>query len=266
MANPATQITPARSAKEQFDKQASHYDAQWNAWNRESLEWLIAQSEHKPSDNLLDVATGTGYTALGFAPYVQSVVGVDVSGGMLEEARKRAVAQGIANATFQEAPAEEMLFPDASFDLVTCRVAAHHFLDIYRFAREAARVLKPGGRLLIADTTAPGDDIVAANWMNEVEVLRDPSHVKNYTPAELREVVESVGFTLAAISALGGGITIPLSDWMTKAGCDEATRADLRRRFLEASANVKAAFLIKEDAGDMVFTWPRVVLKAIKPA
>lgn len=255
---------PAKSAKEQFDKQASHYDAQWNAWNRESLEWMIAQSDHKPTDTLLDVATGAGFTALGFAPHVGSVVGVDVSAGMLEQARKRAEERDIANATFQEAPAEELPFADSTFDLVTCRVAAHHFLDVKKFAREAARVLKPGGRLLIADTTSPDNSPDIASWHNEVEVLRDQSHVKNYTPGEWRAIVEQAGLKLETISDVGGGITIPLSDWMTKSGCTDTRRQELRNRFLSAPAEVKAAFQITEDAGEVYFTWPRVVLKAAR--
>lgn len=263
MANDAPPTAPERSAKEQFDKQASHYDAQWNSWNEESLAWMIGNSEHKRTDTLLDVATGAGYTALGFAPYVCSVIGVDVSAGMLAQARKQAEVQGIVNAAFQEAPAEKLPFPDASFDIVTCRVAAHHFLDVRKFAREAARVLKPRGRLLVADTTVPDDDEAAASWQNEVEVLRDPSHVKNYTPSEWRAIVEDAGLRIEAISDAGGGITIPLDDWMTKSGCDEPRRHELRERFLCAPANVKEAFGIKQDStGEIFFTWPRVVLKA----
>lgn len=264
MGSQTTTTPPARSAKEQFDKQAGHYDAQWNSWNQESLAWLIDRSGHKPTDTLLDVATGTGYTALGFAAHVRSVVGVDVSSGMLAEARKRAEGQGIANATFREAPAEELPFADGSFDIVTCRVAAHHFLDVHQFASEAARVLKPGGRLLIADTTGPDDDPEAVLWMNEIEVLRDPSHVRNYTPSEWREIVESVGLSVEEISDVGGGITIPLQDWMTKSGCDQARREELRRRFLAAPPAVEEAFRIEENAGEVFFTWPRVVLNAVK--
>ena len=76
---------PARSAKEQFDKQATEYNAQWNTWSEETLNAMLAAAQPQPADTVLDVATGTGFTALAFAPLVSSVAGLDVSPGMLAQ-------------------------------------------------------------------------------------------------------------------------------------------------------------------------------------
>src|SRR5215470_7949201 len=112
-----------RTAQEQFDRQASHYNEQWNAWSEDSLRWMLEHAGCQPSHDVLDVATGTGFTALAFAPFARDVTGIDISEGMLEHARAKAPA----NVTFRNGSAEDMPFGDAEFDIVTCRVAPHHF-------------------------------------------------------------------------------------------------------------------------------------------
>src|SRR5579871_4177265 len=222
---------PKRSAREQFDRQAGHYDTQWNAWSEETLEWLLANAQPEPEDQALDVATGTGFTALAFAPRVRAVTGVDVSPGMLAQARKRALEQGITNATFLEGPAEALPFPDRAFTLVTCRIAPHHFLSVPGFLRETARVLQPGGRFLMADTCVPDGDLEADAWQNAVETLRDPSHTRNYTPAQWREFIAAAGLKIEQLTSNGNGITMRLSEWMEKAGCAPAQAEAVRHTF-----------------------------------
>ena len=126
-----------RTSAEQFDQQAAHYNSQWNKWSEASLNWLLDHSEAGAEDRVLDVATGTGFTALAFAARVKEVIGLDVSEGMLAQARANAQAEALANVTFQKGAAESLPFPDASFDKVTCRVAPHHFLSITQFCAES---------------------------------------------------------------------------------------------------------------------------------
>ena len=256
---------PKRTAKEQFDKQASEYNAQWNLWSEEALNAMLYAAEPQPTDHVLDVATGTGFTALAFAPLVQSVIGLDVSPGMLRQAEAYAAERGIANAVFQEGAAESLPFADASFDLVTCRIAPHHFLSVPRFLAETTRVLKPGGRFVLADTTVPDARPEAAGWQNAVEALRDPSHVNNYTPGGWREMTEAAGMTVSECHTEGSGITIPLFDWLHKAGCIPEQAAAVRRMFAAAPESARQAFQIVSAAdGETVFTWPRVLLRAVK--
>jgi ubiquinone/menaquinone biosynthesis C-methylase UbiE len=256
-----------RTSKEQFDRQAAHYDAEWNNWSKETLDWLVASADPKLTDQVLDVATGAGFTALAFAPKSAAVVGTDVSTGMLEQAMKNASAAHLFNVQFKEAPAEDLPFDDEMFDIVVCRVAAHHFVDIKAFAAESFRVLKKGGRLVIADTSVPDNDFLAAIWQNEVERIRDTSHSKNYTLKEWSKILGRPGFQIESISDSGGGIRIPLSSWIRKAGCTDDQESDVRQKFAEASQNVKAKYKIEDDEnGETSFTWMRILIKAVKPA
>ena len=251
---------PKRTAKDQFDAQATEYDSQWNTWSEETLEAMLSVAQPTPTDRVLDVATGTGFTALAFAPFVQSVVGLDVSPGMLRQAEQYAAERGVTNAIFQEGAAEALPFADASFDLLTCRIAPHHFLSVPKFLSETVRVLKPGGWFVLVDTTVPYDLSEAADWQNRVESLRDPSHVKNYTPNEWQQMAEAAGMTVTKCHT-EGGITIPLADWIIKAGCTSEQAEAVRRAFAEAPDSAREAFQIKTTAdGETVFTWQRLVL------
>jgi len=256
---------PQRSAKEQFDRQAEHYDKQWSSWSEESLRWLLENAEPRPADSVLDIATGTGFTALAFAPHVAHVIGLDVSPGMLKQAQKRASEQGIANVEFQEGAAEHLPFPDDSFDLVTCRIAPHHFLSVIKFVHEAARVLKPGGRLLLADTSVPDSDPEADHWQNTVEFLRDPSHVRNYTPSEWRAFLTDAGLTIETAN-YSGGIPITLNDWLIKAGCTPEQSIAVRIEFAAATPAITDTYQISFlPDNDIAFAWRRFAVKASLP-
>jgi len=255
-----------RSAKEQFDRQASHYNAQWNSWTGTALNWLLEQADCQPDDVVLDVATGTGFTALAFAPFVQSVVGVDVSTGMLAQAQQQQTAQHISNVTWQEGTAEALPFEDESFSMVTCRIAPHHFQSIPQFLSEVKRVLRPHGRFLLADTCVPDEEPEVGEWQNRVEALRDPSHRRNLAPQEWHQVLEEAGLHVVALCEPTTDISMQLNDWMTKAGCTGEQAEAVRTAFATAPVAAVRIFQIHELlGGDFAFAWQRVAAKAIKP-
>lgn len=257
---------PPRTSQEQFDRQAEHYNAQWNSWNEESLQWLLKHSQCEPSYRLLDVATGTGFTVVAFAPLVSEAIGIDVSEGMLKQARERARAAGLTNVKFRRNRAESFPFPDASFDRVVCRLAAHHFVSVPKFAREAYRVLRPGGKLLVADSSEPDNEPEIDAWQNRIEVLRDASHVRNYTPLEWRQFVTGAGFKLERLEHIRESAPITMQAWLDKGGCRGEAAAKVRRLFLEAPPEAVRTFSIEvRPDGDIAFQWVRVVLSAVKP-
>jgi ubiquinone/menaquinone biosynthesis C-methylase UbiE len=259
-----TAFAPARSSEDQFNRQATHYDQQWNRWNEESLGWMLRRAHAGPEDVILDVATGTGFTALAFAPLVTSVTGLDVSGGMLDQARRRAEADGLSNVEWREGRAELLPFEEKSFSVVTCRIAAHHFLDVVSFLKESHRVLRPGGRFLLADTIVPLDSELD-RWQNTIEKVRDPSHVRNYTESEWLDMVEDAGLSVQDFSSTGGHIRLGMRDWIRKSGCAPAQTEEVIRLFEIASERAMDAFEIEtKPDGDITFAWSRLVLLGVK--
>ncbi|MBC6957557.1 MAG: methyltransferase domain-containing protein [Anaerolineae bacterium] len=155
---------------------------------------LVAMAAPQPADRLLDVATGGGHTALAFAPHVGHVVASDLALGMLNAARSYAQQKG-ADIAFTAADAEALPFRDASFDIVSCRIAQHHFPNVFKFMQECARLLRPGGRLVMQDQVTPEMD-AAARYLDSFERLRDPSHHRVYSELEWRGLYLDVGLTV----------------------------------------------------------------------
>lgn len=157
------------------------------------LDRLIAIAQPAPHWNVLDIATGGGHTALKFAPHVAHVIASDLTPRMLESARRHIVDdKGAANVSFQEADAEALPFEADRFDLVTCRIAPHHFPDAQLFLRECARVLKPGAVLMLQDQFLPADE-EAAQFVDAFERLRDPSHNRAFNEAEWTTMCAAAG-------------------------------------------------------------------------
>ena len=254
------------SAKEQFDRQAAKYNERWASWSDETLQRMLELADPQPSWRALDVATGTGFTALAFAKFAAQVTGADLSPGMLAQAHARAAEQGVENVDWVEAPAEALPFADGAFDLVTARIAPHHFADVPAFLRETRRVLKPGGLFVLGDTTVPDDDPEAAAWQNTVEKERDPSHGENLSPARWRALCEGAGLTVTDCEYGGGKITIPLTQWLDTAGATGPRAARVRQLFADAPQSARRHFHIETDAttGEIRFSWARVLLRAVR--
>lgn len=265
--NQLTKTETTDASRNQFDKQAQNYNEQWASWSDETLRVVLSLAAPQPSWRVLDVATGTGFTALAFAPYVAHVTGADISPGMLQEAEKRTRATGVTNADWVEAPAESLPFADAAFDLVTVRIAPHHFVDVPAFLRETRRVLVPGGVFVLADTTVPDGDEETSEWQNRVERERDPSHKANLSPLTWRGLCESAGFTVTDLDSSGGGIGIELEAWLQTAGCTGERAEGVRQLFADAPPSARRAFQIttNEQTGETRFVWQRVVLRAVAP-
>ncbi len=255
-------LNPKRSARVQFDRQASHYDSQWNRWSEETLQWMLQNAQLSRQTCALDIASGTGFTAMAFAESVGQVVCLDVSAGMLAEAQKNALQQQMQNVAFIQGQAECMPITSKSFDLALCRIAAHHFLSVPAFLLETARILRDGGALVLTDTCVP-DDIEADQWQNHLETVRDPSHVRNYTAKEWAAMLLAAGWKVEKLHCMPCSVKINLSDWLKKAGCSASQETEVRTLLNNASPEVKAYFDLRECGDDLCFAWHRVALKAV---
>lgn len=237
-----------------------------------SLQRIVDLVRPQSEWRVLDVATGAGHTAATFAPQVASVIAGDLTEEMLAEAAKLAAARNLANMTTKRMDASELPFPDASFDLVTCRIAAHHFPQPARFAAEVARVLVPGGLFALVDNvapdalTTPGVDAVslvaAERAYNEFERLRDPSHVRALTASEWQTVLGWSGLRLVHAELMRK--EMQLGDWARRLGCD-ATTIDRLRGMLDEASPALAAFLqpVAKDS-EPHFTLTEAILIAVR--
>ena len=159
----------------QFGPHAQAYAASAVHASSQSLRRLVELVDPQPGWRMLDVATGAGHTAGAFAPCLRLVAACDVTFSMLQAAAGLARRQGLQNLALCMSDVEALPFPCRSFDLLTCRLAAHHFASIPAFLAECARLLVAGGRLAVVDNIVPEDE-VAAEWVNDFERARDPSH------------------------------------------------------------------------------------------
>ncbi len=161
-----------------FGAIAEHYDlmnrvmtlGQDQRWRRQA----VSAAQVGPGSRALDVATGTGDLAFQLAETVGAggeVVGVDVVPEMLSLARRKAGSEGINNVTFQLADALRVPFPDRSFDAVTCGFGVRNFDDYLEALREMARVVKPGGRVVILEMTPPRNELARAYMHHVVPVI-----------------------------------------------------------------------------------------------
>ncbi|MCY3831956.1 MAG: methyltransferase domain-containing protein [Chloroflexi bacterium] len=202
------------------------------------LDRLLAIAQPQPHWQVLDIATGGGHTALKFAPHVAHVIASDLTPRMLETARRFIVEdRGVGNVSFEQADAENLPFEEDRFDLVTCRIAPHHFPDAQRFVRECARVLKAGGVFLLQDHALPLD-AEAARFVDAFERLRDPSHNRAFNEREWRAM-----FARAGIEVEHSEQYLKRHDflsWARRQGCDDATIAALIAMLDDASPSARA--------------------------
>ena len=264
---PDSPAAVAARSRAQFGRQARHYAASPEFAQGLSLEAIVRLAAPRATDECLDVATGAGHVALALAPHARSVVAADITPEMLAEAEALAAGRGIANVTTCLAPAERLPFPDASFDIVTARTAPHHFADVPAFVAEAARVLRPGGRFVVVDNLAPPDP-EADRFLNEIERLRDASHVRSYNEAEWRAFLLDAGLALTYVESglRENAWDMDFASWAARAGCPAEVTAELRRRLLDASAGVRDWLGVRETGERLAFGIPKIVIAARKPA
>lgn len=177
--------------QDQFGKNAEKYVASESHAKANDLSEMIAWLSPDSTDVALDIATGGGHVTKALSPHVGHVFSTDLTHSMLEAAKKH-LDSTCRNVWYVLADSEFLPFLKETFDIVVCRIAAHHFPNPEKFVQEVSRVLKPGGRLLLIDNVAP-EESQLDKFMNTLEKLRDESHVRCYSKLEWKQWFEQAG-------------------------------------------------------------------------
>jgi SAM-dependent methyltransferase len=226
------------------------------------LDLMLTLADPAPGALALDVATGGGHTALKLAPHVGRMIASDYAPVMLRAAQyfiEERLGAG-HNVRFVPADAEALPFAPALFDVITCRIAAHHFPDIFRFVLECARTLKPGGVLVVQDQTVPDDPRDAA-WVDAFETLRDPSHVKAFAPYEWEGVLLDAGLHIERVELLRR--ESPMLPWAARQGCTPEIVERLHLLMLQAPERVADWMHIRcAGTADAAFDHTYITLRA----
>jgi ubiquinone/menaquinone biosynthesis C-methylase UbiE len=247
------------SSKDQFNANADKYAVSDVHRAGPSLPVLLALAEPEEDDQSLDVATGTGHTALAVARFVAKTIGIDIAPKMLEQARRLAAEQGIFNCSFMEGSAESIPLPDGQFTLVTARHAPHHFHNAALFLSEVRRVLKPGGRFVMADQISPSAETF--DWIDYWERTRDPSHFIQRTVEQWSEEATKAG--LRWIEHRFVPYRLEFDWWVKQAGCTDSVISSLIAHAARAPQPVRDTLRLEFDkTGRMIaFQEPMLVVR-----
>ncbi|HEX3435138.1 MAG TPA: class I SAM-dependent methyltransferase [Pseudacidobacterium sp.] len=207
----------------------------------ESLGQLIAAT---PRARVLDLGCGAGHTSFAVAPFAAEVVAYDLTDEMLEVVKAEAARRGFGNLQTQRGSAEALPFANTSFDWVVSRYSAHHWRNITHALKEVRRVLKTGGRVCFIDI-AGGHEPLFDTYLQAVEVLRDPSHVRDYTEQEWLALLENADFEASVERRWR--VPIEFASWIKRIGTPEERTAAIRSLWNAAPIEVRESFNIQQD-------------------
>lgn len=199
----------------------------------------------------LDVGCGGGHLTYRLAPLVSQVVACDLAASMLAAVDEQAGLRGLPNIATREAAAESLPFEVATFDVVATRFSAHHWHAFAEGIAEMARVLKPGGLALMSDVVSPGVSLLDT-WLQTLELLRDPSHVRDASTAEWDAALAAAGLAIERIEHLR--LRLDFATWVARMDTPEPQVTAIRMLQARAASAVKDYFEMEEDSSFTVDT------------
>jgi SAM-dependent methyltransferase len=231
----------------EFTHQAESFNASEAANARETLDALIELAAPAPGQRWLEAACGPGVVARALAPRTGEVHGVDLTPKMIELAVREAAH--LPNVTFAVGDATRLPDPDGAYDGAISRFTIHHVPAPARLVEELARVVRPGGVVVLADHVAD-DDPAAAAWAQEIERLRDPSHWASLTIRALRELGARAGLELEQEQV--HPLALSWTEWLER-GSGTAAARPLIEQLVEDEPQAAAAF--RKDGDTLTLRW-----------
>ncbi|SDS14128.1 Methyltransferase domain-containing protein [Halopseudomonas xinjiangensis] len=230
--------------EQQFGDRAQAYlDSEVHAQGAE-LQMLAGIVREHPVAQVLDLGCGGGHVSFSVAPWADSVIAYDLSESMLSTVRSAATARGFANVKVQQGAAERLPFADDSFDFVFSRYSAHHWSDPAAALREVRRVLRPQGEAIFVDVVSPGVAVLDTH-LQSIEVLRDASHVRDYSVNEWLSFITSAGLIASGHSMQR--LRLDFASWTARMRTPELLRQAIRALQGAVGEEVRRYFEIEID-------------------
>lgn len=250
-----TSSAHAQVVQRQFGEQASAYLS--SAVHAQGAEFALLQAEVAGCDEarVLDLGCGAGHVSFHVAPAVGEVVAYDLSQQMLDVVSAAAADRGLSNVRTVNGAAERLPFGEGEFDFVFSRYSAHHWSDLGLALREVRRVLRPGGVAAFIDVMSPGSPLLDT-YLQSVEVLRDTSHVRNYSAGEWLHQVSDAG--LFPRSHARQRLHLEFGSWVERMRTPEVMQLAIRELQKAMGAEVRQYFEIAEDGSfstDVLVLW-----------
>src|SRR5436190_3545578 len=244
---------------QQFSLQAVPFSEARSMSDAEAIDLLIAASGAQAHHRSLDVACGPGMVALQFAKIVQRAVGLDTTQAMLDRAKVLQQRQLCSNVEWVLGEAANLPFPDASFDVVTCRFAFHHMLQPSAALHEMIRVARPGAMIVICDGVA-SSLTAKADAFNAFERMRDPSTVRFLTADELRSLLSQQGLTI--VSERSYRVPAELEGLLRTSFPRPEDVPTLRGIMIASAHDDELGLATKADGDRVLFSYPALILSA----
>jgi SAM-dependent methyltransferase len=238
-------ISPSRAAlnEQQFGTTAGLYVQSPVHSAGEDLQQIAEIVGRYPGAEVLDLGCGGGHVSYAVAPVARAVVACDPSADMLGAVAAEAVRRNLGNLSTTQAPAEHLPFESDRFDVVVCRHTTHHWPDVRAGVREAARVVKPGGVVVVDDAVAP-EQPVLDTFLQTFEMLRDPSHVRDYAVREWAEIANQAGLAVTGVTRRR--LPLDFDQWIMRQRVPPVRVAAIRNLFAIMPTEVRAPFDIRD--------------------
>jgi len=250
-----------KAVQQQFSKSAESYVHSPIHKDGKDLNKLLEIATISGDELLLDVATGGGHTANAFAPHVKKVTALDLTREMLDSAQTFIKNNGNENVEYIEGDAEHLPFSNDVFDLVTCRIAPHHFPNVQQFVSEVQRVLKQNGQLLLIDNVVPEDNELD-QFYNYIEKTRDYSHFRAWKKSEWIQMLELSGFEIVEWHRFVK--TFQFDTWCNRMNLPEEEKVALNNFIVSASEKIKTKFKIVIENNQVIsFQGEAIIVKAV---
>ena len=246
---------------EQFTRQAGPFASSPGIRDEAALALVVELSGAGPGDTVLDVACGPGILACAFARVARHVTGIDITPAMLDRARALQGELGLANITWREGDVTALPYDNGAFTIVASRFAFHHFLDPAVVLREMVRVCAPGGQVVVVDS-APAHH--KADAFNQMEKLRDPSHVRAMPVEQLRALFAGAG--LSAPRETTYRLEGELEGLLSRSFPDPGDVEKIRALFEESIENDALDIAARRVGKEIHYGYPVAVLASRRPS